>query len=127
MLRSASAMVPYVVVARNRLVRCSRPHGSPRKPECWLTPSMATGCSDWSSSARMPPTNIAVSACTRQIGSSSVNQRGPGVYQICSWASWNSGPAIRSRTAWASCLRRTSSVRPNSTPAGAERRIMTGV
>ena len=66
----------------NRLVRWSRPHGSLRKPECSLTPSMATGCSDWSSRARMPPMNIDVSACTRQMGSLSVNQRGPGEFQI---------------------------------------------
>ena len=109
MLRSASEIVPYVVVARNRLVRCSRPHGSPRKPECSLTPSMATGCSDCSSNARIPPTNIEVSAWIRQIASSAVNQRGPGVYQIRRWADSNSGPAIRIRTAPASVARPRSS------------------
>ena len=58
----------------------------------------------------MPPTNIEVSAWIRQIASCSLNQRGPGVYQIRSWMAWNSGPAIRSRTAWASSARRASSV-----------------
>ena len=105
-IRSAAGMLPYVVVARKALVRCSRPHGSPRKPECWLTAAMARGCSDCSSRARMPPTNIDASACTRQIGSSGVNQRGPGASKMRVWADSKSDPAIRLRTRAAVPLRR---------------------
>ena len=36
------------------------------------------------------------------------------MYQICSCASWNSGPAIRSRTAWASCRAGRPADAPNS-------------
>ena len=44
--------------ARNVLVRCNRPHGSPRSSECSATPAIASGCNDCSNSARSPPTNI---------------------------------------------------------------------
>ena len=37
------------------------------------------GCSDCNNNARRPPTNIEASACTRRIGRSSANQRGPGL------------------------------------------------
>ena len=53
----------------------------------------------------MPPMNIEVSACTRQMGSPSVNQRGPGEFQIRSCTAWNCGPAMRSRTALARAAR----------------------
>ena len=67
---SASSAVPNVVRARNAEVRCSRPQGSDRYPECPATPAIASGCSDWRSSARIPPTNIDASSCTRQTGRS---------------------------------------------------------
>ncbi len=96
---SASSVVPKVVKARNALVRCNRPHGSPRYPECAATAVMATGCSDWSSSAARPPTYIDASRCTVRTGRSGANQRGPGVActraRVCS----ADGPATRcSRT-----------------------------
>ena len=74
---SASAAVPKVVTARKYDVRWSRPHGSPSKPEWSMTPAIASGCSDCSSRARMPPTNIEASPCTWRIRASSSNQRGP--------------------------------------------------
>ena len=55
-------------------------HGSPRYPECPATAAIASGCSDCSSSARRPPTNIAESPCTRRIGRSPANQRSPGAW-----------------------------------------------
>ncbi len=65
---SASSAVPNVVTARKYDVRCSRPHGSPSKPEWSITPAIASGCSDCISSARIPPTNIDASPCTCRIG-----------------------------------------------------------
>src|SRR6185369_735553 len=60
---------------------------------------MASGCSDWKSSARRPPTNIEASACTRLIGRSSANQRGPGVPWMRALLSGPSGPATRPKSA----------------------------
>ena len=58
-------------------MRCSRPQGSPSKPEWSITPAIASGCRDCSSSARIPPTNIDASPCTCWIGEPSSNHRGP--------------------------------------------------
>ena len=53
----ASVRVPKVSVSTYVAVRISRGHGSSRNPpENRATPSMATGCSACSSSARSPPT-----------------------------------------------------------------------
>src|SRR5674476_1274303 len=59
---------------------------------------MASGCRDWSNSARMPATNIEASACTRQIGSDDVNQRSPALSQISAAFAALSCPATRSRS-----------------------------
>src|SRR5215831_3544442 len=64
-------------MARKWLVRCRRPHGSPRYPECPATAAIASGCSDCSSSALIPPTNIDASACTCRTGRSRPNQPSP--------------------------------------------------
>ena len=90
---------PKVVAARKVLVRWSRPHMSPRKPECSETARIAAGCSDWSSSARMPPTNIDASPCTRVIGLPGSNQRGPSRPWIRSRCRGPSGPATRANSA----------------------------
>ena len=47
----------------------------------------------------MPPGNIAASACTRQIGSSGVNQRSPSAPQMARARSVASSPATRARSA----------------------------
>ena len=54
-------------------VPASRPHGSVRKSECWLTPSATSGCPTWSSSAYGPaPRRKAASRLSRQ-----ASERGP--------------------------------------------------
>ena len=89
----ASSSTPNVVTARKVLVRCSRPHMSPRKPECSETARIAAGCRVCSSSARSPPTNIEASPCTRVIGLPASNQRGPSRKWIRSRCRGPSGPA----------------------------------
>src|SRR6516164_6923982 len=59
---------------------------------------MASGCRDCSSSAVMPPTNIAESPCTRRIGRSLANQRSPGAL-ISRLRSGPCGPATRAKIA----------------------------
>ena len=76
----------------------SRPHGSPSKPEWSMTPAIASGCSDCSSRARMPPTNIDASPCTWRIGASSSNQRGPTAPWMRSRRRGPSGPATRANS-----------------------------
>src|SRR5690242_2160117 len=59
---------------------------------------MASGCSDCSSSARIPPMNIDESPCTRRIGRPSANQRSPPA--LITWRrDGPSGPATRSKMA----------------------------
>ena len=53
----------------------------------------------------MPAENIEASACTRQTGSSGVNQRGPSDCQMTTAFSWASWPATRERSAPASWVR----------------------
>ena len=55
------------------------PRGRRGNPSAARSRSWRLGCSDCSSSARRPPTNIAASPCTRLMGRSGANQRGPGV------------------------------------------------
>jgi len=59
------------------------------------TAAIANGCSDCNNSARNPPMNIDASACTRWIGRSGPNQRGPGVRWIRAPTLGPSGPATR--------------------------------
>ncbi len=106
---SAWSTGPNVVWARNVAVRCRRPHGSLRYPECAATAAMARGCNDWSSRARIPPTNIDASPCTRAIAVSGPNQRGPGAWCTAARAAVGSGPATLRSTASAAATR--SSVR----------------
>ena len=62
-------------------------------------PPSRAGAAIGSSSARNPPTNIEASACTRRIGRSSANQRGPGVSWIRALLSGPSGPATMPNSA----------------------------
>ena len=97
-------------------MRWSRPQGSPSKPEWSITPAIARGCSDWSSRARMPPTNIEASPCTRRMAASSGNHRGPSVPCTRSRRRGPSGPATRAKSR-SPRVRRTS----RTTSAGAVR------
>ena len=88
------------MTARKWLVRASRPHGSPRNPECWSTPAIASGCSDCSSSALSPPTNIEASPWTRAIGLSGGNQRSSALAQpLADLGAVGSGDALEDRRA----------------------------
>src|SRR6202165_5892176 len=68
---------------------------------------MASGCSDWRSSARRPPTNVATSLCTIHAGLPLVTQ--PGSVAVADFNSEMSssrrGPATRDRTTPPSQLR----------------------
>ena len=116
---SASSAVPNVVRARNAEVRCSRPHGSDRYPECPATPAIASGCSDCSSSARIPPTNIDASSCTRQIGSVSLNHREPSASQIARALSSAPSPTTLSRNEFANQRRVEGMLTPHPHPGTA--------
>ena len=59
---------------------------------------MATGWSDCISRARIPPMNIEVSRCTRQIASAGLNQRSPSTCQTGVELA-KSGPFTLERTA----------------------------
>ncbi len=84
---------------------------------------MASGCSDCSSRARMPPMNIDESPCTRRTGRSSANQRSPGVSWITRRRAGPSGPATRSKIA-APSRPRIRSAAPNlASPFGVGQRI----
>ena len=98
-------VVGSVVAAMNVAVFCSRPHGFDLYPEWSATACITCGCRDCRSSARTPPTNIDASPCTRPIGLSGSNQRGPGVLWIWSRAASASGPATRLSRAWARAAR----------------------
>src|SRR3989440_3570963 len=47
------------------MVRFRRPHGSALYSLCWTTPAIARGSSAWTSRARIAPTSIEGSACSR--------------------------------------------------------------
>ena len=82
---------------------------------------MASGCSDCSSSARSPPANMDASPCTRRIGRSSANQRGPGAAKRSRLAG-PFGPATRAKSAPAIRCRNASSrgaTRPRAGPGRA--------
>src|SRR5215468_10164687 len=71
---------------------------------------MASGCSDCSSRALIPPMNIDESPCTRRTGRSSANQRSPPA--LITWRRPGpSGPATRSKMA-APIRRRNQSAAP---------------
>src|SRR6476469_3335442 len=70
---------------------------------------MASGCSDCRSSARSPPTNIDASPCTRRIGRSGANQRGPGALWIRLRRPGPSSPATFWNTSAPSRARRSAS------------------
>ena len=96
---SASSACPKVVTAKKVLVRARRPSMSPRKPLCSETARIAAGCRVCSSRARMPPTNMLASPCTRAIALSGSNHRGPGRPWMRSRCRGPSGPATRANTA----------------------------
>ena len=61
-------------------------------------PAIASGCSDCSSSARSPPTNIDASAWTRQMGVPGTNHRSPGASKSSAARSGALEPTTRERT-----------------------------
>src|SRR4051794_25608209 len=71
---------------------------------------MASGCSDCNSNARNPPTNIALSACTRRITASSSNQRSPPVPKRSRCRTLPLRPVTARRTCVATQVRTGSSV-----------------
>ncbi len=76
----AAGEEPKVVVVMNRTVPFSRPTGSARKSECWSTPAMASGCSDWSMRAANPPVSMPVACpCTRHSGSAGSDPEQPRI------------------------------------------------
>ena len=74
-----------------------------------MTPAIASGCSDCSSRARMPPTNIDASPCTWRIRASSLEPAWPDGAVDAVAAAGPSGPATRAKSFSPRLVRRSSS------------------
>ena len=80
---SIASVEPNDVIVSQRVVRSKRPKGSVSYAECSATPVSAAGCAACISSARIPPTKVAMHPCTCQTALSGPNNPTSFPIAIC--------------------------------------------
>ena len=80
---SIASVEPKDVIVSQRVVRSKRPSGSVSYAECSATPVNAAGCAACISSARIPPTRVAIQPCTSQTALSGPNNPTSFPIAIC--------------------------------------------